>query len=81
MNVLCVEDSVCGVKSCLVLCGITNQSFLVGEGNERRSNTVTLLVGDCGERLLLVRLAHIWTKSSPEFVVIAEECRWEGFTN
>jgi hypothetical protein len=45
--VLGVEDGVGGVKSSLVLGGISDQTLLVGEGNEGRSNTVTLLVGDC----------------------------------
>jgi hypothetical protein len=44
--VLGVEDGISGVESGLVLCGITDQALLLGEGNERRSNTVTLLVGN-----------------------------------
>jgi hypothetical protein len=45
-GVLGVEDGISGVESGLVLCGITDQALLLGEGNERRSNTVTLLVGN-----------------------------------
>jgi len=46
-NILSVEDGIPGIESSLVLCGITDQTLLLGEGNERRSNTVTLLVGNC----------------------------------
>jgi len=45
-NLLRIEDSIPGVQSSLILCSVTNQSFLLREGNERRSNTVTLLVGN-----------------------------------
>lgn len=45
--ILGVENGVGGVKSSLVLGSITDQALLLGEGNERRGNTVSLLVGDC----------------------------------
>jgi len=43
---LSVENGVLGVEGSLVLSGITDQSLLVRESNERGSNTVTLLVGN-----------------------------------
>lgn len=41
-----VEDGVLGVHGDLVLGGITNQTLGVGEGNERRGRSVTLVVGN-----------------------------------
>jgi hypothetical protein len=41
-----IENSVAGVERSLVFRSITDQTLLLGEGNERRSNTVTLLVGN-----------------------------------
>lgn len=41
-----VEDGVVGVHGDLVLCGITNETLGVGEGNERRGGAVTLVVGN-----------------------------------
>mmetsp|Transcript_6983 Transcript_6983/g.13721 ORF Transcript_6983/g.13721 Transcript_6983/m.13721 type:complete len:466 (-) Transcript_6983:90-1487(-) len=43
---LSVEDRVPGVHGDLVLGGITNKALSVGEGDIRRSSTVTLVVGD-----------------------------------
>ncbi|KAH3685156.1 hypothetical protein WICPIJ_003873 [Wickerhamomyces pijperi] len=43
---LSIENSVGWVHGGLVLGSITNQSFRVGEGNERRSGSVTLVIGD-----------------------------------
>ena len=41
-----VEDRVLGVHSSLVLGGITDQTLLVGEGNERGGGVRTLVVGN-----------------------------------
>ena len=43
---LSIEDSVGGVHGNLVLGCITDQTLGVGEGNERRCGSVTLIVGD-----------------------------------
>jgi hypothetical protein len=43
-----IEDSVLGVHGGLVLGGLTDQTLLSGEGDERRGGERTLLVGDCG---------------------------------
>lgn len=45
-NVLDIEDGVGGVHGSLVLGSLTNQTLLVGEGDERGGGEVTLLVGD-----------------------------------
>lgn len=41
-----VEDGVDGVHGGLVLGGLTDQTLLSGEGNERRGGEGTLVVGD-----------------------------------
>ena len=46
-DLLGIKDCVCGVQSGLILCGITNQSLLLSEGNEGWGNSVTLLIGNC----------------------------------
>jgi hypothetical protein len=45
-NSLGIEDSVAGVHGSVVLGGLTDQTLLLGEGNERRGGERTLLVGD-----------------------------------
>jgi hypothetical protein len=45
-NSLGIEDSVAGVHGSIVLGGLTDQTLLLGEGNERRGGERTLLVGD-----------------------------------
>ena len=45
-NWLDIEDCISWVHSSLILCGFTDQTFLVGEGNEWGSGETTLLVGD-----------------------------------
>lgn len=45
-NSLGIEDGIPGVHGSIVLCGLTNQTLLLGEGNERRGGERTLLVGD-----------------------------------
>jgi hypothetical protein len=45
-NSLGIEDGVAGVHGSIVLGGLTNQTLLVGEGDERRSGEGTLLVGN-----------------------------------
>lgn len=42
-----IEDGVLWVHSSLVLGGLTNQTLLCGEGNERWGGEASLLVGDC----------------------------------
>ena len=44
--ILDIEDGVSWVHGSLVLCRLTDQTFLVGEGDERRSGEATLLVGN-----------------------------------
>lgn len=39
-----IEDGVVGVRGGLVLGGITNQTLILGEGDVRRCDTVTLVV-------------------------------------
>lgn len=46
MNSLGIEDSVRGVHGSIVLGSLTNQTLLVGEGDERRGGERTLLVGN-----------------------------------
>lgn len=41
-----VKHGVRWVRRRLVLCGFTDEAFVVGEGDPRRSDTVTLVVGD-----------------------------------
>jgi len=41
-----IENGVGGVHGSLVLGGITDETLLLGEGNVRRSGTVTLLVSN-----------------------------------
>lgn len=41
-----VEDGVLRVHGSLVLGGLTDQTLLVGEGNERGSSIATLVVGN-----------------------------------
>jgi hypothetical protein len=45
-NSLGIEDSVAGVHGSIVLGGLTDQTLLLGEGNERRGGERTLLVGN-----------------------------------
>lgn len=45
-NSLGIEDSVTGVHGSIVLGGLTDQTLLVGEGDERRGGEGTLLVGN-----------------------------------
>lgn len=44
--ILDIENGVSWVHSSLVLCRLTNQTFLVGEGNEGWCGEATLLVGN-----------------------------------
>lgn len=46
-----IEDGVLGVHGSLVLSGLTDQTLLSSEGNERRSGEATLLVGNCAKAL------------------------------
>ena len=46
-----IEDGVLWVHGSLVLSGLTNQTLLSSEGDERRGGEATLLVGNCGTRL------------------------------
>lgn len=46
LDSLDVKDSVLRVHSRLVLCGLTDQALLVGEGYKGRSCVATLLVGN-----------------------------------
>jgi hypothetical protein len=46
VNSLGVEDSVDGVHGSIVLSGLTDQTLLLGERDERRGGERTLLVGD-----------------------------------
>lgn len=73
-NILGVEDGVGGVQRSLVLGGITDEALLLGEGNERRSNTVTLLVGNCGETVL-VCCGGIFSRKAVPFVATADRGR------
>jgi len=59
MDSLDVEDSVGGVHGSLVLCGLTDQSLLLGEGNKGWSGKTTLLVGDCGTVSNCARLSDM----------------------
>lgn len=45
-HLLDIEDSVGWVHGRLVLCGLADQSFLIGERNERRGGETTLFVGN-----------------------------------
>ncbi len=45
-NSLDIEDGVDGVHGSLVLGGLTDQTLLSGEGDERRGGEGTLVVGD-----------------------------------
>lgn len=45
-DLLGIENSVLGVHGSVVLGSLTNQTLLVGEGNERRGSERTLLVGN-----------------------------------
>lgn len=46
MNSLGVEDGIPGVHGSIVLGSLTNQTLLLGEGDERRGGERTLLVGN-----------------------------------
>ena len=46
LDLLDVEDGVAGVHGSLVLGGLTNQTLLLVEGDERRRGKATLLVGN-----------------------------------
>mmetsp|Transcript_29898 Transcript_29898/g.95790 ORF Transcript_29898/g.95790 Transcript_29898/m.95790 type:complete len:670 (+) Transcript_29898:1155-3164(+) len=54
-----VEDSVLRVQGSLVLGGISDQPLVVGEGNPRRGDTVTLIVGN---DLNLAILVHTYAR-------------------
>ena len=43
---LSIEDGVGGVHGDLVLCGVTDETLSVGEGHIRGSGTVTLIIGN-----------------------------------
>lgn len=45
-GLLSIEDGVLGVHGSVVLGSLTNQTLLIGEGNERRGGERTLLVGN-----------------------------------
>jgi hypothetical protein len=45
-NELDIKDGVSWVHGSLVLCGFTDQTLLVGEGDERWGGKATLLVGN-----------------------------------
>jgi len=49
-----VEDGALGIGRILILCGITNQTFFIGEGDPRRCYTVTLVVDKNFDYLKLV---------------------------
>lgn len=49
-NLLDIEDSVLRVHSSLVLGGLTDQTLLVGERDERRGGVATLLVRNCAQK-------------------------------
>ena len=53
-----VEDSVGGVTSCLVLCGITDKALFLGEGNIGGSSVDSLVIGDNFD---FVILPHTYT--------------------
>ncbi len=53
-NSLGIEDGVAGVHGSIVLSGLTNQTLLVGEGDERRGGEGTLLVGNDFDIVTLV---------------------------
>ena len=46
-DLLDIEDGVLGVHSSLVLGGLSDQTLLACEGDERGSGEATLLVGNC----------------------------------
>lgn len=78
INILSIENGIPGIKSSLILCGITDQSLFLREGNERRSNTVSLFVGNCGWRTkeLLESFVKSGVYSSPlskERVIIVKK--------
>lgn len=50
-----VEDGVLGVASGLVLCGITDQPFVVGKSHVGGCDTVTLVVDEAVVRAWLAR--------------------------
>jgi len=60
-HTLDVEDSALGVGGILVLGGVTNEALLIGEGNVRRGNTVSLVVD---KNLDLAVLHHTNTRVS-----------------
>lgn len=43
-NLLDIKDSPLGVRGVLVLCCVTDKTFLIGKGDVRRSDTVSLVV-------------------------------------
>lgn len=53
-DLLDIEDRVHGIHGGLVLCGLTNQTLGISEGDERRSGEGTLLVGDDFDIVALV---------------------------
>lgn len=63
--VLDIEDGVRGVHRGLVLCGLTDQTLLAGERDERRSREATLLVGDCGAQKLAIVILGIAKRGTP----------------
>lgn len=60
-----VENSSLRVAGKLILCGVSNEAFIVGESDPGRCDTVTLIVGedfDYGEaRLVCRRQLKLWT--------------------
>ena len=46
MYLLDIEDSPLGVSRGLILRGVSDKTFFISEGDIRRSDTVTLVVGD-----------------------------------
>lgn len=53
-NSLGIEDGVARVHGSIVLGGLTDQTLLVGEGDERRGGEGTLLVGNDFDIVALV---------------------------
>lgn len=48
-----IEDGVCGVSSDLVFSGVSDQSFGFSESDVRRGGSVTLVVGDDFDSIVL----------------------------
>lgn len=76
-----IEDGVDGVHSSLVLGSLTDQTLLVGEGDERRGGERTLLVGnDLDIGTLVRRNAGVGGSFDQEDKMLAflvsAMCRW-----